>query len=377
MRKRRLFVILVAPLIFCVATVGQTISFSSTTYDVLGAPRAIVAADFDNDGLVDLAAATVGVDASGDGGISMLANLATRTFVYQGTLHTPRGPFSMITADFNRDGSPDLAVTNADADMVSIYLHDKQTRYGFTPAGSLSLGSPRGIAAGDFNRDGKLDLAVTSLACNCVILFRGQGTGQFLQYGGQVVPTAPTAVAAGDIDRDGILDLATASNNRLTWLFGDGSGLFTVRRDEAVPFLPRAVLLASLNRSGNLDAAAPGTADSLMLRYDVARTGSTSNVGQSSFNHDPRDVATIDFNGDGILDLMVANRGSGNVGVFAGIGTDETREYELIASPTAQAGARALAVFDFDRDGRPDVATANEYDRSVTVLWNNTPFNRP
>jgi hypothetical protein len=377
MQKRTLFVVLAAPLIVGITTFGQTLSFSSTTYDVLGAPRAIVAADFDNDGRVDLAVGTVGIDASGNGGIVLLANDGTGKFTNQFTLHTAKGPFALITADFNSDGAPDLAVTNADANMVSIYLRDKRTRYGFSFAGALTPPSPRGVATGDFNRDGKLDLAVTSVECHCLIFFQGQGDGQFLQYGGRTVPAAPTDVAVGDIDRDGILDLATTGNNRLAWLFGDGSGSFSVRRDETVPFLPRAVLLANLNRSGNLDAVAVATGDTLMTRYDISRTGSTSNVTQSTSHSDPRDVATIDLNGDGIIDLISANRGSGTVSMFEGIGTDATREYQFTGTLPAQAGARALAVADFDLNGRPDIATGNEYDRSVTVLRNNTPFPHP
>ncbi len=77
-----------------------------------------------------------------------------------------------------------------------------------------------------------------------------------------------------------------------------------------------------------------------------------------------------DFNGDGALDLVVANFGSGNVSVLLGNG-DGT--FRAAVDYGAGSGPRSVAVGDFNGDGKVDLAVANGGSNNVSVLINNTP----
>src|SRR6516225_6414802 len=79
----------------------------------------------------------------------------------------------------------------------------------------------------------------------------------------------------------------------------------------------------------------------------------------------PFSVAVGDFNGDGILDLAVANEGSNNVSVLLGNG-DGT--FQAAVNYTAANEPFSVAVGDFNGDGIQDLAVANESSNNVSVL---------
>ena len=94
-------------------------SLTLTRQDVRSYPgaRGIVAADFDRDGWMDLAQANTGRNT-----VTILINQggSARSFVAAYDIAVGLGPFDLATADFNRDGIADLAVANADANTISI-----------------------------------------------------------------------------------------------------------------------------------------------------------------------------------------------------------------------------------------------------------------
>jgi hypothetical protein len=79
----------------------------------------------------------------------------------------------------------------------------------------------------------------------------------------------------------------------------------------------------------------------------------------------PQAVAAADFNGDGRLDLAVANSGDNTVSVRLGNGDGTFQAAQNFATGL---GPRSLAVGDFNGDGKLDVVTANANDVDVSVL---------
>src|SRR5687768_7737645 len=88
----------------------------------------------------------------------------------------------------------------------------------------------------------------------------------------------------------------------------------------------------------------------------------------------PRAVATADFNGDGRLDLAVANTGSNTVSVLLG---DSGGTFQAAQTSATNAGPRSVAAGDFNADGIPDLATANDSGVSVLLGTGNGTFRTP
>jgi hypothetical protein len=196
------------------------------------------------------------------------------------------------------------------------------------PGSPISLGNrPYFAAVGDFNHDGNPDLATATPGFpSTVTILLGDGTGGFTEALGSPVGVGPGAfsVAVGDFNHDGNPDLATGNhyNGTVTILLGDGTGGFT---------------------------EAPG-----------------SPVGVGS---GPLWVAVGDFNRDGTPDFVTANVNDGTVTILLGDGTGGFTE--AADSPIGVGLApRSVTVGDFNRDGAPDLVTANPNISAVTILLN-------
>ena len=140
----------------------------------------------------------------------------------------------VVIADFNRDGIPDVAVTNYDSGDVSVLLgrgdgtFEPQRRFDATTA-------PVGLAVGDFNGDGIPDLAAIDSHGNAdstvaILLGRGDGTFQpeqtFPALTGGGYPLSTVTVA--DLNHDGKDDLVVSGSNdaRVSVFLGNGDGTF-------------------------------------------------------------------------------------------------------------------------------------------------------
>src|SRR3954469_10708201 len=98
------------------AAPAQTLDFARTDVASAAGARAIVSADFDRDGKPDLAHANVGANP-----VTVLLNRGDH---FSAAVNVPvgAGPFDLAAGDFNRDGIADLAVANADGDSISVLI---------------------------------------------------------------------------------------------------------------------------------------------------------------------------------------------------------------------------------------------------------------
>ena len=183
-------------------------------------PIAISVLDVDSDGNPDVVAydsptATTGeVDVLlGNGDGTLQTAQATSQAFKPGTL--------AAVADFNRDGKPDLALTQQNTNFVSVLLNNTlPTQYpdgrSFAAADKLINGNGNfadSVAVGDFNKDGLLDIAVSYLEDNVVrvLLNNGTGASNFNAATAYAVGKQPYWIASGDLNGDGYPDLVTAN----------------------------------------------------------------------------------------------------------------------------------------------------------------------
>jgi hypothetical protein len=142
-----------------------------------GANAGIFTADLNGDGILDLAATQTQIGANGTNGkVAILMGVGKGGFSAPAEYILGRGPKSMAAADFDGDGIKDLAVTNQGTsggsdDRVSILYGNGQ---GLFPRLSNTIVgvSPRGLEAADFDSDGKPDLVTSDFSLGLISLAR-------------------------------------------------------------------------------------------------------------------------------------------------------------------------------------------------------------
>ena len=348
---------------------AQPVSFSRTDYPNDAGARGIVTADFDGDGAPDVATAN---NASQTVTIFLNRVATGGGFVRAHAYKVSAGPFGIAAGDFNRDGRIDLVVAGADADRIDLLIGTGSGA--FTRGTPISApGSPRGITVADVNGDGNPDVIYTSFLLDTVAVLLGDGAGGFPSQ--VVAPTgaSPQDVVAADFNGDQIVDLAVANTAAatVTLLVGDGGGGFA--RTELPGAKNLSVLaVGDFDRDGWIDLAGVSTSGNTVAIYlshsGALRWAATFSTGLAS----PRGIVAADLNGDGLPELIVANRSSGSVTVF--VASAAPTVYTSSVKVPAAGGSRAVAAADFNRDGRIDLAVGNDQTAAVSVFSNRATY---
>ena len=321
-------------------------------------PSGVVAADFNGDGIMDLAVVN-----SVDNTVSILLGVGDGTFASQTIFATGKTPVAIAAGDFNGDGNVDLAIANQTDDTLSVLLGNG--RGAFTSQSPVPInGAPYYVASGDVNNDGKADLfvlAATPASGDTLFLLTSTGGGAFSvsSIGG-----GPSVIniALGDFNNDGNLDVTfgDSSSDSVSILLGNGAGTFELKSVSAVSPLgtpPACIAVGDFNHDGNLDLAVAETYFIAVYPGNGDGTFGSPLLDGIPFSNAPLLLFSTDFNNDAQLDLAVVIPDYNVALILLGNGNGTLASRADITLP-ASGGLMGSVVADFNNDGKQDLAIA-------------------
>jgi uncharacterized repeat protein (TIGR01451 family) len=341
---------------------------SAANYGSGGSPVSVAAADFNGDGKPDLAVAN-------DVSLSLMLGNGDGSFQSPVSLITPGG-LSVVAADFNGDGKPDLALgqynSSTGAAPLVILLGNGNGTFQTPLTSAPGPGNPDYLAFADFNQDGNPDVAISHGLTNSLSVLLGKGNGTFQPPVTYIAGAAPYDFSMLDVNGDGILDFAVGdldSELTIQFLFGNGDGTF-----QAPPYYPvpgasptnvpatNSIAVADFNQDGNPDVAVTSLPENYVTVFlgqggDLFSAGTNIPVEQTSgLPTGPAFLVASDFNGDGKPDLAVADQQADSVSILLG---DGKGSFQPPAFYPAGSNPQYLIAADFNGDGKPDLAVAN------------------
>jgi hypothetical protein len=351
----------------------------TTDFAVGEGPVAIVAADFRNTGLLDLAVVN-----EIDNSLTILLNqgIGTGQFVAASTLAiqlgpkrttAPKSPPAITSAALTNSGFHDLLITDPTTNEVIVLLSNGDGTFTAAKGSPISVGKePSAIVTADFNADGNQDFAVTNFTDSTVSLFNGDGKGGFTQATTSPITLAttsqnPVGMVLGDFNADGITDLAVLTSNNAPTLpgnvvifLGGAKETFTpAGTATTVGKGPVAIAAGDLNADGRTDLAVVNQVDnsvSVLLNNGDATFTAAPNSPLTT-GTTPTGLTIADFNQDGIIDIAVTNDAVNSVSVFLGLGLG-------LFAPAFElpAGANPSAILSASLSGAtsPDVAITDD-----------------
>jgi hypothetical protein len=326
-----------------------------------------------------------GGSAGGGGGAGTLFQLPAAF-----ALGVERDPAGVVVADFNRDGTDDIAVTNSQAGTVAVALGSgnglisERREFGLD-----ALSAPTALVSGDFDRDGRPDLAILARESvdtgegpelfERVVILEGHRTAGYDALGpaaedftlGAIVTIGsgyfPTDIVTADLDNDGDLDLAvsTQGGDDVQVIFGNGDGTFDapVQRTIAAGFDSSALVAAHLDRDAYLDLAVTSGSDgrvAILLGHaeNITSFEAPSFVTVAA-GASLSCIAAARIDRQEVVDLVVGDRTGSRVVVLRGQGSGSgTPGYDVWNEQSLPTPPNAITAADIDRDGLPDVLVA-------------------
>ncbi len=288
-------------------------------------------------------------------------------------------PQSVAIADFNRDGIPDLAVTNNNSNNISIFLGKGDGT--FTAAIPASVNKPAFLEVVDLNSDGKLDIAVASGFQYYISVLFGNGDGTFQAPVILFAGKDANGIAVGDLNGDGKPDIAVTNANptggHLTILFNNGDGTFQPPVHLVTGNYPILLKIADVNGDGKGDLIVvdqgnqqPHKNGSMAVllghgdgTFDAAKLYPAGELLQG--------FALGDFNGDGRLDVAVANTPAGSTGSIAVLLGNGDGTFQAPRFVNGGSNPFKIAVADFNHDGKQDLVVADSNTGFYAVLTGN------
>jgi len=348
------------------------------TYSVPTAPYVAIG-DFNGDGKPDIAVSGPYDMSSPAGVIVVLINNGNGTFKAPVQYAVNSGVMSLTLADMNNDGKLDLMVYTSAGTTTGISvlpgIGDGTYASPVTTTSNLLYSYSGWLAVADFNGDGKLDVAAPSNYDYTFVLLLGKGDGTFQTPPPMYSEGLGSVLLPLDINRDGKPDVVAWGRGNypfyssLTVMINKGNGVFPQATTYPITKSAVGFVQGDLNGDGHQD---------IVVAIDTLDSGGYANgglfstfLGNGDGTFQPpvdtsntsscfRPIAIGDFNKDGKLDLVVDQQSlsypwTEYLATWLGNG-DGT--FHSAASQPLASSLNAIAVGDFNHDGKLDLAAA-------------------
>ncbi len=318
--------------------------------------------DFNGDGTTDVAFVS---KSARDGAVTLLSNVGGGFFVTT-PISLPKGmkiTGSILAADFDRNGLPDLAA-GLKGGWAVLFNDGSGPNRPAVVALPKSYKTLSRMVAADFDEDGWLDLVTNYGPKVPTLFFRGSATGAF--GGGEAIGAAgaltdPFAVDLDQDDHQDVVSCSSVGGLSCRVLYGNGAGQFgaaALPSSTAVGREPRAAAAGDLDQDGFADVVGISRVDDVAVVLFGGTPAQNSRLVLPTGSR-PSDVEILDLNNDTHLDFIVANEATRDLSIFL---NQTNRQFLQLARinlpsiPNSSLGLMALASGDIDNNGTVDLA---------------------
>jgi hypothetical protein len=302
----------------------------------------------------------------------------------------------LVSFSFSSATNPQLAVditATINGGMISATLPFRSSLVGLKPTFSaigtgVSIGGTQqisGVTSNDFSAPlvytvTASDGSTTTYTTHIVV---ADPTTPAFTPGSGAGGNVPVAVATGDLNLDGLIDIATLDQDGSrvivsvnTTTLGSGT-TFVASFDQATHASPRDIAIADVNLDGMPDLLiASGNAVSILLNHTTPGSDDLAFANAVDFatGSTPVAIAVADFNGDGRIDVSTANAGDNTATVLINASAPGASAPAMRSPVALPVGATpsAIAAQDLDGDGRPDLVVTSSGDATASVLIDTT-----
>ncbi len=280
--------------------------------------------DFDHNGDVDIAVASLGLTSNG--------MLPVPNYIFMnhsgmppapGWLSQPGNAFSCAGGDIDGDGDIDLAFARGDyatskQEKVFLFINTYGSFDSIPEWQSDTAYFGTDIAFADVDLDGDLDLALGARTKGILIFYNENGILETSPSWHSGVVAGARQMAFGDVDNDGYPDLAVASPGEKFFLFKNINGIpDTIPQWVSLPGNePSAVAWADADGDGDLDLAAGSWNSALGIFENINGILSDTFAWSKPVGGGTQQIAWADYDKDDLIDTLKTLQGDGHKKLF-------------------------------------------------------------